>query len=117
MVTFLVIILLVVIFAFIKIQDTKNIYEKRVTNYLLDEGYEKKEIKSIEVIYGFKMPAFYTVVVFEDEPYVKYIYYAHNGVKQMEYTLTDGGIEKGIDETKLKHYVPFDYIDKYKRVE
>ena len=43
------------------------------------------------------------------------MYYTHNEVKQIEYTLTDEGIEKGIDETKLKHYVPFDYIDKYKK--
>ncbi|WP_245827572.1 DUF3139 domain-containing protein [Paenisporosarcina indica] len=118
MVTFLVIVLFVVIVTFVKIQDIKNTYEKSVTNYLLHEqGYEKNEIKSVEGIWRFKLPAFYTVVVFEDEPFVQYIYYAHNGVKQIEYSLTYEGIEKGIDETKLKHYVPFDNIDKYKRVE
>lgn len=105
-----VIFLLLLIFvSFIKVQMTKNVYEERVSNFLLNEqGYDKKEIKFIKVKWGFKLPAFYTIVTFEDEPFVEYIYFAHNGVKQFEYILTEEGKKKGIIESELKHYVPFE---------
>ncbi|QFF99298.1 DUF3139 domain-containing protein [Psychrobacillus glaciei] len=103
-----------IFFIHLKIENTKTEYEKRVTSYLVNEkGYEKKEIKSVEGKYGVKLPPYYVVVVFEDEPYVKYIYYAHDGVNQMEYILTNDAIKLNINKSELKHYYPFSEIDKY----
>jgi hypothetical protein len=100
--------------AYLKIEITKTEYEKRVTSYLLDEkGYEKKDIKSVDGIYGVKLPPFYVIVVFEDEPYVKYIYYAHDGVNQIEYILTEEAIKSNINKSDLKNYDPLNGIDKY----
>ncbi|MGE7839083.1 DUF3139 domain-containing protein [Viridibacillus arvi] len=109
----MVICLLVLIFVFVfvlfvKVQTTKTIYEKRVTNYLNEQGYEKKEIKSVEGEWGVKLPQVYTVVVFKDEPFVKYIYYAHDGVVQVDYILSEELKKSGIDSYKLKHYVPYE---------
>ncbi|MGE7923939.1 DUF3139 domain-containing protein [Viridibacillus arvi] len=110
----MVIFLLVLIFAFVfvlfvKVQTTKTIYEERVTNYLLNEqGYEKKEIKSVEGEWGVKLPQVYTVVVFKDEPLVKYIYFAHDGVIQVNYILSEDLKKSGIDSYKLKHFVPYE---------
>ena len=44
--------------------------------------YDKGEIGSVEGVYGFKMPEFYTIVTFENEAYVEYTYFAHNTVLQ-----------------------------------
>lgn len=104
-----IILLLLILVYFIKVQMTKTTYEERVNSFLVDEqGYDKKEIKSIKVKWGFKLPSFYTIVIFEDEPFVEYIYFAHNGVKQFEYVLTEEGKERGIIESDLKHYVPLE---------
>lgn len=111
---FLMLIFTVFLAAYLKIEITKTEYEKRVTSYLVDEkGYEKKDIKSVDGIYGVKMPPFYVVVVFEDEPYVKYIYFAHNGVKQIEYILTEEAIKSNINKPDLKNYNPSNEIEKY----
>lgn len=100
--------------AHLKIENTKTEYEKRVTSYLVDEkGYEKKDIKSVDGIYGVKLPPYYVVVVFEDEPYVKYIYYAHDGVNQIEYILKEEAIKININKSELKNYDPLNEIDKY----
>ncbi|MEX3624937.1 DUF3139 domain-containing protein [Viridibacillus arvi] len=106
-----IVLLVLIIFSALKIQNIRTTYEERVNSYLLNEqGYEKKEIKSIKTKYNFKMPPFYTIVVFEDEPFVKYGYFAHNKdrVGQFEYTLTEEAKKRGIDESKLKHYVPYE---------
>ncbi|MFE6166928.1 DUF3139 domain-containing protein [Viridibacillus arvi] len=111
---FLVLICAVFFAAYLKIEITKTEYEKRVTSYLLDEkGYEKKDIKSVDGIYGVKLPPFYVIVVFEDEPYVKYTYFAHNEVHQFEYILTEEAIKKNINKSDLKNYDPLNGIDKY----
>ncbi|MFF3099759.1 DUF3139 domain-containing protein [Viridibacillus arvi] len=111
---FLMLIFTVFLAAYLKIEITKTEYEKRVTSYLEDEkGYEKKDIKSVDGIYGVKMPPFYVVVVFEDEPYVKYIYFAHNGVKQIKYILTEEAIKSNINKPDLKNYNPSNEIEKY----
>lgn len=56
--------------------------------YLLEEkGYKQKDIKEINGVWGMKLPAFYVTVVFENEPNVKYIYFAHNEVIQFEYEI------------------------------
>lgn len=82
-----------------RIQVNKIIYAKRVTHYLLEEqGYEKDDIKSVKGVWGFKLPPFCAVVIFTDEPFVEYIYFAHNDVIQFGYRITDEGKEKGISE-------------------
>ncbi|MGF9979674.1 DUF3139 domain-containing protein [Viridibacillus arvi] len=111
---FLVLICAVFFAAYLKIEFTKTEYEKRVTSYLLDEkGYEKKDLKFVDGIYGVKLPPFYVIVIFEDEPYVKYIYYAHDGVNQIEYILTEEAIKSNIHKSDLKNYDPLNGIDKY----
>ncbi|MBU8878695.1 DUF3139 domain-containing protein [Bacillus sp. FJAT-29790] len=101
-------ILALVITPFLYVQINKMIYEKRVTNYLIEEaGYKAEEINSVEGIWGMKLPPFYATVVFKDEPFVEYIYFAHNDVQQFEYRINDEGKQKGVIETELKHYVPF----------
>jgi len=83
------------------------IYAQRVTNYLMDvNGYKKEDIKLVEGVWGIKLPSFYVVVVFADEPYVEYTYFAHNSVLQFSYTINEDGKRKGITEADLKHYVP-----------
>jgi hypothetical protein len=75
---------------------------------LEDREYKQEEIKSVEAVWGVKLPPFYVVVVFEDEPEVEYIYFAHNKVLQFEYRMTEEGKQKGITEENLKHYVPLE---------
>jgi hypothetical protein len=100
-----IIIIGIFITPFIYVQANKVIYKNKVTNYLIEEkGYKKEEIKSVEGVWGVKLPPFYTVVIFENEPYVEYIYFAHNEIMQFEYTLTDEGKQKGITEEGLKNY-------------
>ena len=100
---------LFIIVTFITVQIIKNTHEERVNDYLLDEqGYDQGEIKEIKVKWGFKLPPFYTIVIFKDEPYVEYVYFSHNGVKQFEYVITEEGEKRGVIESELKHYVPFE---------
>ncbi|ETT81057.1 DUF3139 domain-containing protein [Viridibacillus sp. FSL R5-0477] len=106
-----IVLLVLILVSALKIQNIRTTYEERVNSYLLNEqGYEKKEIKSIKTKYNFKMPPFYTIVIFEDEPFVKYCYFAHNEgrVKQFDYILTEEAKKIDIDESKLKHYVPYE---------
>ena len=80
------------------------IYANKVTNYLLNEQhYKKNEIKSVKGIWGIKLPSFYTVVVFENEPYVEYIYFAHNNVMQSSHSVTEEGKQLGITDSDLKN--------------
>jgi predicted glycosyl hydrolase (DUF1957 family) len=93
---------------FLYVQINKKIYENRVANYLEEEkGYKAEELKSVKGVWGIKLPAFYAIVVFKNEPLVEYIYFAHNHVLQFEYRITDEGKKSGITETDLKHYIPF----------
>ncbi|KGX83107.1 MULTISPECIES: DUF3139 domain-containing protein [Pontibacillus] len=99
-------IIVILLSPFIYLEVNKNIYENRVTNYLLEErGYNAEEIASVEGVFGFKMPKFYTTVTFEDEPYVKYTYFAHNEVLQFNYEIIDEEHE-GITKEDLKNYDP-----------
>ncbi|NGQ94222.1 DUF3139 domain-containing protein [Brevibacillus sp. SYP-B805] len=102
-----VVILIAIAFSpFLYVQVNKMIYVNRVTTYLLEEeGYKKEDIKSIEGVWNIKLPPFYVVVVFKDEPYVQYIYFAHNEVMQFEHKITEEGKQKGITEENLKHVV------------
>ncbi|SFM45677.1 Protein of unknown function [Paenibacillus sp. 1_12] len=79
-------------------------FADRVTNYLLNEQhYKKNEIKSVKGIWGVKLPAFYTVVVFENEPYVEYLYFAHNKIMQFSHSVTEEGKQLGITDSELKN--------------
>ena len=49
-------------------------------------------------------PTFFWKVVFENEPYIEYIYFAHNDVIQFEYLITEEGKQKGITENDLINY-------------
>jgi hypothetical protein len=91
------------------VQVNKIIYANRVTNYLIVEGkYNREEIASVKGVWGIKLPSFYAVVIFKDEPDVEYVYFAHNEVLQFSYRLTEEGRENGITESELKHYVPLE---------
>ncbi|MGC5327653.1 DUF3139 domain-containing protein [Brevibacillus sp. SYSU BS000544] len=95
---------------FLYVQINKMLYENRVTDYLVEvKGYKTEEIKSVEGVWGIKLPPFYTNVVFEDEPFVEYIYFAHNDVLQFEYRISDVGKKKGLTEADLKHHSPSAY--------
>ncbi|WP_134684376.1 DUF3139 domain-containing protein [Brevibacillus migulae] len=102
-----IILLGLVVTPFLYIGINKMIYAQRVKNYLLDvKGYKKEDIKSVEGVWGIKLPAFYAVVVFTDEPDVEYTYFAHNRVLQFSYTIKDEAKRKGLTKDDLKHYVP-----------
>ncbi|MBD7966718.1 DUF3139 domain-containing protein [Paenibacillus gallinarum] len=102
-----IIIITVVITPVIYVQVNKYKYADRVTNYLLEEEkYSREEIESVKGVWGKKLPSFYTLVIFKDEPYVEYVYFAHSEIIQFDYRLTEEGEEKGVAKSKLKHYVP-----------
>ncbi|QHS21484.1 DUF3139 domain-containing protein [Virgibacillus sp. MSP4-1] len=96
--------ILILISPLIYVEVNKKIYENRVTDYLVEEqGYEKEDIASVKGVWGVKMPNFYTTVIFENEPYVEYTYFAHNGVGQFDYEVIDGE-HKEINVEDLKNY-------------
>ena len=102
---------MVVTRAYLKMEETKTEYEKRVTSYLVDEKeYDKNELELVTGLYGVKSPPYYVMVIFKDEPYAQYFYYAHNGVEQYDFRLSNEAAEKGIlDESKLINYDPLRY--------
>lgn len=104
-----IVIMILVITPFVYVQANKMIYKNRVTNYLLEtQSYSKEEIESVKGIWGIKLPSFFAVVIFKDEPNVEYVYFAHNEVLQFGYRLTQEGTRRGITVSDLKHYVPLD---------
>jgi hypothetical protein len=104
-----IVLLAIIISPFFYVSINKYIYEQRVTDYLLKEkGYKAEEIKSVKGVWGVKLPSFYAVVVFADEPYVEYVYFAHNKILQFEYRITGEGKQKGITQSDLKHYDPIE---------
>ena len=106
-VIFIAILVLALIFArFIYIEVNKSIYKNRVSDYLITEmGYDESEIAKVEGVYGFKMPEFYVAVVFKNEPYVEYLYFAHGRVSQYEYQIIDSQY-KNLSQDELKNYEP-----------
>jgi hypothetical protein len=100
-------IIAIVLTPFIYVQVNKVVYKNKVMKYLIEEkGYQQEEIKSVEGVWGMKLPPFYSVVVFENESYVEYIYFAHNEIMQFEYRLTDERKQQGISEKDLLNYEP-----------
>lgn len=99
-----IIVLVIIVSRFIYIEANKNNYENKVTNYLLKEmGYDRSEIVSVEGAYGFKLPEFYTIVIFKNEPYVAYTYFAHNEVLQFGYEIIDKKYN-GVTRKELKNH-------------
>ncbi|WP_102029096.1 DUF3139 domain-containing protein [Salirhabdus sp. Marseille-P4669] len=86
-------------------------YENKVIQYLLEEqGYKEADITLLEErgTVG-SLPPRYVIVVFQNEPYVEYTYYAHSQVKQASYHITD---DKYVDftEADLKNIDPGGFI-------
>lgn len=105
----IILIVILVITPFVYVQANKIIYKNRVTNYLIEsQNYSEEEIEVVKGIWGKMLPSFFAVVIFKDEPYVEYIYFAHDEVLQFDHRLTQEGIERGIIMSELKHYVPLD---------
>lgn len=108
-ITLLILLVLVVLSPIVYVQVNEMLYAKRVNAYLLEEEhYRQEEIQSVQGIWGVKLPPFYTVVIFKDEPEVEYIYFAHNHIMQFEYRLTPEGEARGFTRSQLKHYNPRD---------
>ncbi|QFF98981.1 DUF3139 domain-containing protein [Psychrobacillus glaciei] len=107
-ITLLIILIGIVIVPIVSIQANKYIYKNRVTTYLIEEkGFKKQDIESVEGVWGFKLPAFYAIVTFKNEPYVEYTYFAHdNDVFQFNYEIIEEGQKEGIKEEDLKNYNP-----------
>jgi hypothetical protein len=98
---------LIIITPIVYVQANKLIYAKRVTNYLVNEaGVNREEIQSVRGVWSVKLPPFLVVVVYKDEPDIEYIYFAHRGVMQFGYRLTEHATKRDIKESDLKHYVP-----------
>ncbi|SEF68822.1 DUF3139 domain-containing protein [Paenibacillus sp. UNC499MF] len=86
------------------VQGNKMAYAERVRSYLLQEkGYKEEELASVKGIWGIKLPPFYTLVVFKDEPHVEYVYFSHNDVIQFDQRISPDGVERGIKPENLKH--------------
>lgn len=104
-------VLIIIISREIYLEVNKITYKHRVMDYLVEEkGYKEDEIAHIEGVYGFKMPKFYTIVIFKNEPTVQYTYFAHSGVLQFSYRI----IGNEYNETKkqdLKNYDPSGVIN------
>ncbi|MGN7477120.1 DUF3139 domain-containing protein [Solibacillus silvestris] len=97
-------IVLIMISPILYVQINKVMYASKVSDYLIEEkGYKKEEIKSIEGVWGKKLPAFYVVVIFKNEPNIEYTYFAHSGVGQFEFRAVDG---KEITTDELTNYDP-----------
>lgn len=103
---FLIFVLVIILARFIYIKANEHIYANRVTDYLVNEmEYDEGEIASVEGVYGFKMPKFYVVVTFTNEPHIEYVYFAHGRVVQFEYQIIDKAFE-GITKEDLRNYDP-----------
>ncbi|MBS4214595.1 DUF3139 domain-containing protein [Neobacillus rhizophilus] len=107
-VTLLVLLVGIIIVPIITIQTNKFIYKNRVSNYLVEEeGIDRDDIESIKGKWGFKLPSYYVIVTFKNEPQVEYIYFAQdNDVFQSNYKLNEQGQKEGIKEEDLKNLNP-----------
>lgn len=102
-----IVLIALILSPFAYVQINKLLYAQKVTRYLIEEQhYKQDQLKSVTGVWGIKLPPFYAVVVFADEPDVEYIYFAHNQVLQFEHRITEEGKQKGITDSNLKHYVP-----------
>ncbi|MFB7157838.1 DUF3139 domain-containing protein [Lysinibacillus sp. NPDC056232] len=85
----------------------KQLYEKRIENYLIEDlSYPKKAIQSIECKWHFAgLPSYWINVIFSDEPNVIYLYLAHDKdhLGQFEYHTID---RTTLSTEQLKHFKP-----------
>jgi hypothetical protein len=93
---------------FINKEKEPTFFEHKVKNYLIDEkGYSEDEIQSIiEKGEIGSIPPRYVVVVFKNEPYVEYTYFAHHQVIQFSYQISDEKYKDTIREEDLKNFDP-----------
>lgn len=74
---FLIVALVIVLLApFCTVLIKKQLYEKRIENYLIEDmSYQKEVIQSIECKWHFAgLPSYWVKVIFSDEPNVVYIF-------------------------------------------
>lgn len=90
----IVALLFMLLLPFCTVQIKKQLYEKRIKNYLIEDmSYQKEAIQSIECKWHFAgLPSYWVNVIFSDEPNVVYIYFAHNKkhLGQFEHYTIDG---------------------------
>lgn len=106
---FIVVLVIVLLVPFFSIQIKKQLYEKRVENYLVEDmSYQKKVLQSIECKWHFAgLPKYWVNVIFSDEPNVVYIYFAHDKdhIGQFEHYTIDGTT---LSIEQLKHYKTYE---------
>ena len=99
------VVVIVILAPFCTIEIKKQLYEKRVETYLIENKfYQKDEIESIKAKWHLAgLPSYWINVIYSDEPNVVYIYYAHNKdeVGQFEYYTIDG---TNLSAKQLKHF-------------
>ncbi|MNC36154.1 hypothetical protein D3C76_225630 [compost metagenome] len=101
--------LLIVLTPIVYVRVGIVVYAHRVREYLTEElGYTRAEIASVKGKWTIKAPPFVVLVKFRDEPEVEYTYFAHDGVVQFSHDISQEGLDKGITEKSLRHYIPFD---------
>jgi hypothetical protein len=91
----------------IYVQANKRIYANRVTRYLVEEKhYRKDEIQSVKGVWGKKLPSFYAVAIFKDEPQVEYDYFAHADISQFGFRAVGAVTGVELQQKDVKHYEP-----------
>lgn len=105
----LVVLVIVLLSPFCLVQIKKQLYEKRIENYLIEElSYQKEAIQSIECKWHFAgLPTYWVNVIFSDEPNVIYLYFAHNKdhIGQFEHHTIDGTTPS---TEQLKHFKTYE---------
>jgi hypothetical protein len=71
-----------------------------------EKHYRKDEIQSVSGVWGKKLPPFYAVTVFKDEPQVEYVYFAHDDIIQFEYRVAGAVTGVELQQKDVKHYEP-----------
>ena len=76
----IVTVVIAILTPFCTIEIKKQLYEKRVENYLIENrSYQKEEIEFIKAEWHLAgLPSYWVNVIYSDEPNVVYIYFAHN---------------------------------------
>ncbi|MGE7673249.1 DUF3139 domain-containing protein [Lysinibacillus sp. NPDC094403] len=107
---FLIVALIIMLLApFCTVQIKKQLYVKRIENYLIEDmSYPKEAILSIECKWHFAgLPSYWVNVIFSDEPNVVYVYFAHDkdNLGQFEHHTIDG---KTLSPEQLNHFKSYD---------
>lgn len=107
---FLIVALVIVLLApFCTVLIKKQLYEKRIENYLIEDmSYQKEVIQSIECKWHFAgLPSYWVKVIFSDEPNVVYIFFPNNKdhFGPYEHSTIDGTI---LSTDQLKHFKSYE---------